>query len=180
VRWPPGSALLLGALALGCGGPDTNGTLTKTTGPNGTVEVSAEWKYESFEVDVDLTLVTRFGPDGCVSVGALVVDDALSARAHYALPATDCSVLELTDTGDIVLQGEATGHDWVTEPLSVDTDAEVITLGPAALTDPDGNPESVRFTLSSPPCPDVPSCKCGLLRRIAGGMNLDLSLGRRC
>src|ERR1051325_10823296 len=57
VRGPPGGALLLGALALGCGGPDTNGTLTKTKGPSGTVELSAEWKYGSFEVDVDLTLV---------------------------------------------------------------------------------------------------------------------------
>ena len=180
MRGPRGGVLLLSALALGCGGPDTNGRLTKTKGANDTVELRAEWTYGSFEVDVDLTLVTRVGPDSCVSVGTLTVDEALSAKTRYDLPSTDCSVLELSDTGDIVLQGQATEHDWVNEPLSVDTDAKIVTLGPATLTDADGNAESVRFTLSSPACADDPSCKCGLLRRTAGSMNLDLSLGKRC
>jgi hypothetical protein len=56
----------------------------------------------------------------------------------------------------------------------------VITLGPATGTNADGNPQSYAFTLSSPPCPDQKSCSCGVLRRIAGAMRLELSLGRRC
>ena len=175
-----GGLLLLGVVALGCGGSETTGTLSKTHPTDDTVELRANWSYTSFKVDADLILVTRVGPDSCSSVGTLTVDDALSAKARYDLPPTDCTVLELTEGGDVVLHGDPTGHNWVNEPMSVDTDAEVITLGPATLTDADGNAVSVRFTLSSPPCPDMPSCKCGTLRRISGGVNLDLSLGRRC
>jgi len=171
---------LLGLVVLGCGGSETNGKLTETHPTDDTVELRADWTYSSFEVDAALTVATLIGPDACSSTGTLTVDAALSAKSHYSLPSTDCSILELTADGDIVLQGQPTGHNWVNEPMSVDTHAEVITLGPTTLTDADGNSVSVRFTLSSPPCPDVPSCKCGTLRRISGGMNLDLSLGRRC
>jgi hypothetical protein len=179
VRAAWGGLPLLSALSLGCSDPDTSGHLTKTQNDH-EVELRAEWTYTSFEVDVDLTVTTLVGSDSCASTGTLVVDDALSAKRTYSLPPTDCSELELTDGGDIVLQDDPTGHDWVNERLSVDTDAEVITLGPATLKDADGNDVSYRFTLSSPPCPDAPSCKCGILRRVAGTMTLDLSLGRRC
>jgi hypothetical protein len=138
------------------------------------------WPYASFKVDVTLTLVTRITPEGCVSTGSLTVNEALSATAHYALAATDCSELELTRDGDIVMRGEPTGHDWVAESLSVDTDKEVVSLGPATGTNADSEPQTYTFTLSSPPCPDQPDCSCGLLRRIGGSMNIDFPLGKRC
>jgi hypothetical protein len=68
----------------------------------------------------------------------------------------------------------------VSESLSVNTDKEVISLGPATGTNAAGDAQTYTFTLSSPPCPDEPSCQCGVLRRIAGAMNLDLPLGKRC
>ena len=175
-----GGLFLLGCLALGCGGDETRSKLTRTEPTDEGVELRADWKYESFEVDVSLTLITRVAPDSCVTTGALSVDEALSAKTLYDLPPTDCSVLELSDGGDIVLNGEPTGHDWANEPLSVDTDAKVISFGPVATTDADGNAVTYRFTLSSESCPDAPSCECGLLRRIANGKTVELSLSRRC
>jgi hypothetical protein len=166
-------------LALGCEDDDASSRFDVTT-KGDVIERRAEWTYRSFEVDATLVLVTRVGTDSCVSIGSLTVDDALSSKERYELMPTDCPVLELTEAGDIVLKGDATGHDWTGESLSVDTDAEIITLGPVTLTNAEGRAESYRFTLSSPACPDDSACECGLLRRIAGTMNLDLSLGRRC
>lgn len=175
-----GGLLSFGLLAWSCGGDEAKSKLTRTQTTDDTVELRADWTYESFKVDVALTLVTRVGTDSCVSTGALSVDDAVSAKKHYELMPTDCSVLELSDGGDIVLQGESTGYDWVNESLSVDTDKEVISLGPVTGTDADGNSVTYLFTLSSPHCADDSSCECPILRRIANGKNLDLSLGRRC
>ncbi len=163
-----------------CGGTHTSSKLTRSNPTSDSVELRADWKYDSAEVDVRLTLVTTSGPDGCTSIGTLSVDQALSSTMHYDLAPTDCSLLELTDGGDIVLDGEPTGHDWTTEMLSVDTGKKVITLGPVTLTDADGNDVSYSFTLSSPPCPDDSNCSCGVLRRAVGATNTDLSLGRRC
>ncbi len=177
-RW--GGLAALACLLLGCGEDPDAGTLTVTKPTDDTTELRAHWPYGSFEVDVDLTLVTRVTADTCTSTGTLTVDEALSAATHYALAPTDCADLELTEGGDIVVKGEPTGHDWIAESLSVDTDKKVITLGPATGVDADGNPEAYRFTLSSPPCPDQPACSCGTLRRIAGTVNLDLPLGRHC
>lgn len=177
-RW--GGLVAVGSLVLGCGEDADSGHLVVTKPADDTTELRAEWPYASFKVDVTLSITTRLSPDGCVTTGSLTVDEALSAVAHYSLAPTDCSELELTQDGDIVMRGEPTGHDWVSESLSVDTDKEVISLGPATGTNLDGEPETYTFTLSSPPCPDQPSCKCGVLRRIAGGKNLDLSLGKRC
>jgi len=177
-RW--GGLLVCGALALGCGEDAGAGTLVVSKPTDDTTELKAHWPYSSFEVDVDLTLVTVHSPDGCVSNATLVVDEALSSAAHYALAPTDCADLELTAAGDIVLHSVPTGHDWVTEPLSVDTDKEVIYLGPATGTNVDGAKETYTFTLSSPPCPDDPSCSCGVLKRLGGAMTLELPLGKRC
>ena len=172
-------AMALVLVTASCGSSHPAGKLTRTiTGSD--VELHAQWKYKSVEVDVVLTVVTRRGPDSCTSVGTLSVDQALSSTMHYDLAPTDCSELELTDEGDIVLQGEPTGHDWVDEMLSVDTGKKVITLGPVTLSDADGSDVSYAFTLSSPPCADDPSCSCGVLRRVAGTLSTDLSLGRRC
>jgi hypothetical protein len=172
-------ALAFGLLVAGCEGDDSSSKLDVTMHDD-TIERRAEWKYTSFEVDVVLTLITRVDPESCISVGTLTVDEALASKTRYDLLPTDCTEIELTDQGDIVLHGDPTNHDWSTESLSVDTDAETITLGPVALTNAEGEAVSIRFTLSSPPCPDDSSCKCGLLRRSAGTMNLDLSLGKRC
>jgi hypothetical protein len=177
-RW--GGLLALGALTLGCGDDASSGTLVVTKPNDDTTELRAHWPYSSFEVDVDLTLVTLLSPEGCVTNGTLTVDEALSAATHYTLPPTDCMELELTAKGDIVLHGEPTGHDWVSEALNVDTDKEEILLGPATGTNVDGEPETFLFTLSSPPCPDQPSCSCGVLRRKGGVVSIELSLGKRC
>jgi hypothetical protein len=177
-RW--GGLVVAGAVALGCGEDADAGHLVVTKPNDDTTELRAEWPYASFKVDVTLTLVTRVTPEGCVSTGSLTVNEALSATTHYTLAPTDCSELELTRAGDIVMRGDPTGHDWVAESLSVDTDKEVVSLGPATGTNADGEPQTYVFTLSSPPCPDQPACKCGLLRRSAGSMNMDLPLGKRC
>jgi hypothetical protein len=171
--------LALALLALGCEDDEADGRFDVTEQDN-VVQRRAEWTYRSFEVDVTLILVTRVGPESCVSTGSLTVDDALSSKELYELLPTDCAELELTEQGDIVLRGDPTGHDWSAESLSVDTDAEVITLGPVTLANAEGQAQSYRFTLSSPECPDDRDCECGLLRRTAGTMNLDFSLGRRC
>jgi hypothetical protein len=174
-----GGLLLLGSVAAGCADA-TGNKLTRTEPTDGGVELRADWSYESFKVDVSLTLSTRVASDACVSTGALSVDEALSAKTYYDLPPTDCGVLELSDGGDIVLEGEATGHDWADEALSVDTDAKVISLGPVTTTDADGNAVTYRFTLSSAPCPDAPNCQCGMLRRIANDATIEVPLSRRC
>jgi hypothetical protein len=175
-----GGLVTLCALAGACGGEGTKGKLTRTQPTDDTVELRADWSYSSFKVDVSLTLITKVGSESCVSTGTLSVDEALSATKHYELAPTDCSALKLGDDGDIVLQGEVTGHDWADESLSVDTDKKVISLGPATGTDADGNAVTYLFTLSSPTCPDGSGCECPLLRRIANGQTLDLPLGRRC
>jgi hypothetical protein len=177
-RW--GGLLALGAFTLGCSDDASSGTLVVSEPTDDTTELRAHWPYTSFEVDVDLTLVTLLSPDGCVSNGTLTVDEALSAATHYTLAPTDCLELELTGRGDIVLHGEPTNHDWVSEALNVDTDKEVISLGPATGTNAEGEPETYTFTLSSPPCPDEPSCSCGVLRRTGGAASVELSLGKRC
>ncbi len=175
-----GGLVALAALAFGCGAEADPGRLTVTTPSDGTTELRAYWPYSSFEVDVTLTVVTRITPEGCSSTGTLTVDEALSSKSRYELAPTDCSALELTAEGDIVMHADPTRHNWVAETLSVDTDAEVVSLGPATGTDADGEPQTFTFTLSSPPCADQPACSCGLLRRSSGAMHLDLPLGKRC
>ena len=177
-RW--GGLLAFSALCWGCGDDASRGTLVVTKPADDTTEVRAHWPYESFEVDVDLVVVTRSSPEGCTSTARLTVDEALSSVTHYDLAPTDCSELELTQSGDIVVKQDPTGHNWADEPLDVDTDAEVIILGPAEGTNTAGERMTYTFTLSSPPCPDQPECSCGVLRRTSSSGNVDLSLGKRC
>jgi hypothetical protein len=86
----------------------------------------------------------------------------------------DCAQLRLSDGGDIILFELATGHDWSTESLDVDTDREAIELGPwlAEGADP------ILFTISAPGCGG--GCDCPELRRSVGSEAVVLPLGRRC
>src|SRR5690349_9553674 len=129
-----GGLFVLALVGVACGDDDASSRL-QVTRHDDTVGRRAQWDYRSFEVDVVLTLVTRVDAESCTSTGTLTVDDALSSKARYDLAPTDCSELELTEQGDIVLKGAPTGHDWTLVSLSVDTDAEIITLGPVTLPD---------------------------------------------
>ena len=169
---------LLGPAA--CGGSETDNQLEIMVRDD-EVEYRADWTYRSFDVDVDLTLSTVERSETCRSTAKLVINDVVSATDTYELGATDCTALRLTDTGDIVLQGQSTAHDWSSEALKVDTERELILLGPVATGDPEtGQATNFRFTLGAPPCSDNPDCDCGALRRYGGPAELSLDLGRRC
>ncbi|HEY3494296.1 MAG TPA: hypothetical protein VGK73_06410 [Polyangiaceae bacterium] len=175
-------AAALGSLLgpAGCGGAETGNQLEIMVRDDG-VEYRADWTYRSFDVDVDLTLSTVERGDGCRSTAKLVINDVVSATDTYELGSTDCSELRLTDTGDIVLESRSTEHDWSSEALNVDTERELILLGPVATIDPEtGQTTNFRFTLGAPPCSDNPDCDCGALRRYGGSAELSLDLGRRC
>jgi hypothetical protein len=173
-------AATLSLLLFACGAGDEANRFTVTE-RNDDVEYRAEWHHRSFEVDADLTLVTVEGPERCVSTGSLVVNDLVSEESSYRLEPTGCEALQLTAGGDIVLQGAATGHDWTRETLSVDTEQEIVMLGPVPTTDPEtGIAVSYRFTLSAPPCPDAPDCDCAALQRLGGATAYLLDLGRKC
>ncbi len=175
------AALLAFLVLTGCEGTDTTSSFATSDTADGH-EIQSVWTYRSFKVDVDLTLTTLEGePSACSTTAKLVVNDVVSSTRRYALPATDCSVLRLTDSGDIVFYGQATGHDWTLERLEVDTGDESISLGPVSSTAP-GADESMtfRFTLAAPPCPDDDDCDCGALRRFSEDGELALELGRIC
>jgi hypothetical protein len=177
---PRAFAALAALLALGCGGSETDNELEVSASDDG-VEYRAEWSYESFEVDVELTLVTLEGASSCSSHGSLVINDVVSAAADYRLAPTDCTLLRLTGGGDIVLGEQATDHDWTGEALRVDTDRELVQLGPVTLADPQtGEARALRFTIAAPPCPDDHACDCGALKRLGGTEEPLLDLGRRC
>jgi len=152
-----------------------------TTEQDGGVDFSTVWRYRSFDVDVDLTLVTRDRDEGCTTTSRLAVDDALSGADVYDLAPTDCTVLRLGADGDIVMDESPTGHDWTAENLSVNTSTEVIALGPANGVDPEsGEPVAYTFSISAPPCGDGTDCDCGVLRRSGGPTAHALPLGRVC
>lgn len=178
-RWSVLSGLLV---SLACGGtPETTAELEVVPADGGAggaepVEVRATWTYRSFEVDVDATLATAHSDGGCVTTGRLAIDEALATAEVYYLSETECPVLHLTETGDIVLHESPTGHDWSTEHLQVDTEREAIELGPWSPDVPE--PPSYRFTLDAPPCGG--GCSCPAIRRRGGGAELVLELGRDC
>jgi hypothetical protein len=174
--------VVLVALSLvpACGGSETDSTLSTRETEDGTL-FESKWTYRSFEVDIDLSLGTRWNDAGCATSARLSVNDVVSARERYNLAPTECSVLRLTESGDIVLYELETGHNWANEELSVDTSDEVITLGPVTLADASsGEPVRYAFTLSAPPCPDDDDCNCGALVRHANGERSELPLGRKC
>jgi hypothetical protein len=173
--------LLVVAIAAGaCADPDTDSQHQVSETTDGTVFESS-WTYRSFDVDVDLWLATNQREGECFTTATLRVNDVISAADTYGLEPTDCSALELTREGDIVLYQRATGHRWADEQLSVDTDDEVVILGPAAIWDPlSGEPASVAFTLSAPPCADDRDCDCGVLIRYWDTARDEFPLGRTC
>jgi hypothetical protein len=172
----------LAALVLcGCADPTaTRGALDMSEDDAGVV-VSAVWHFRSTQVDVDLTLATRESDQDCKTTSRLAIDGALSSPDAYDLAPTDCAVLRLTSDGDIVVDDAPTGVDWTALMLAVDTDTEVISLGPASGSDPrTGDPVSYTFAISAPPCGDGTDCDCGVLRRTGGASAHSLSLGRIC
>lgn len=176
-----GVALALGLAASGCSEPPkASGSLTVSERDAGT-ELRAHWTYRSFDVDVDLTLLTRVAEPDCTTTSHLVVNDALSGADSYDLAPTPCATLRLGEDGDIVLEDSPTGVDWTRVELAVNTDTEVISLGPASGTDPaSGDPVSYTFSISAPPCGGGTDCDCGVLRRSGGATPLSLALGRVC
>ena len=165
------------ALLEGCGDAETSSHLdVERDGDGNTQRVTATWTYRSSEVDVDLTLDTDYSQATCVTTARLFVNDAASTAETHVLEDTECSVLALTEGGDIVLYELETGHDWSTEPLHVDTADERLDLGPWT-PDVEGA-VTYRFTLSPPPCGD--GCECPVLRGRAGSHESVLDFGRRC
>jgi hypothetical protein len=173
-------SVVLVALLPACGGSETDSTLSTRETEEGTL-FESKWTYRSFEVDVDLRLGTRWTDAGCSTTARLSVNDVVSARESYTLAPTECSILQLTESGDIVLFEHETGYNWAEEELAVDTSDEVITLGPVTRADASSG-ETVRyaFTLAAPPCPDDDDCSCGALVRHANADRLELPLGKKC
>jgi hypothetical protein len=169
----------LGAALSACGDEATESDHQVTETDDGLVYAS-QWSYRSFDVDVDLWLTTQLRDESCITTAALRVNDVISATDTYKLDPTDCTVLMLTEAGDIVLYEQPTGHRWADEALRVDTEAEVISLGPASVIDEAGESQTYRFTLAAPECPDDDDCECGALARFAGDTRQELPLGRVC
>jgi hypothetical protein len=171
------------AIAATCGcaeDPEASSTLTVTERDAGT-DYRALWTYRSFDVDVDLTLVTRVLDPECSTTSHLSVNDALSGADGYDLASTPCTTLRLGADGDIVLDDSPTGVDWTSIDLAVNTDTEVISLGPARGADPEtGDPVTYTFSIAAPPCNDGTDCDCGVLRRAGGATAHSLALGRVC
>jgi hypothetical protein len=168
---------LLLAMAGGCEGEQTSSSLTITGAEGDAPEmIEASWRYESGEVDVGILLRTTFAMP-CESVARVSVDEALDGVAIYRMPATECDVLRIDEDGDLVLFDEKTGHDWAHEPIDVNTDRELIRLGP--WIDREARIE-YRFELSAPACEDDDDCECPRLVRYANGEPLTLDLARLC
>lgn len=164
-------------LAAACGGAKTSASLGSSEASDGGEVYHARWTYRSTEVDIDLDLITQAGVEAdCFTTARLVVDEFIATRDSYDLAETPCDVLRLTATGDIVLYESATGHDWSTEQLSVDTDAETIELGPwvseAGI--------SYTLTLAAPECADDDNCICPFLSRSKNSELSVMELGRDC
>lgn len=176
-----GVILLLGAATAGCAkDPKATSDLVVTERDAGT-DFRAVWTYRSFDVDVDLSLVTRVTEGDCSTTSHLAVNDALSGADSHDLAPTPCMTLRLGEDGDIVMDDSPTGVDWTGIDLAVNTDTEVISLGPASGTDAEtGEAVSYTFTISAPPCGDDPDCDCGVLRRLGGATPHSLGLGRVC
>jgi hypothetical protein len=176
-----GVVLAFAAATGGCGeDPKASSTLTITDRDAGT-DYHALWTYRSFDVDVDLTLTTRLHEADCSTTSTLRVNDALSGAESYDLAPTPCTTLRLGPDGDIVMDDSATGVDWTSVDLAVNTDTEVISLGPARGADPEtGDTVDYTFSIAAPPCGDGSDCECGVLRRAGGPTPHALALGRVC
>ena len=170
----------LWVLLSACGDAETDSRHDVTRGDAG-VLFESRWRYRSFEVDVDLWLGTDEREGNCSTTASLSVNSVIAATDRYGLEPTDCSVLRLTEAGDIVLFESPTGYAWQDQALSVDTDDETIELGPVTSADPEtGHDVTYRFRLWAPPCPDDDDCDCGALLCFADSTRLELPLGRSC
>jgi hypothetical protein len=170
-------AALVLAVASACEGERTSSKLevTDSSGDKpAMVEVS--WQYRSGEVDVGILLRTTQAMP-CTSVARVSVDEALDGTSIYRMPATDCDTLRIDEDGDLVLFDEKTGHDWSREALDVNTDRELIRLGPWIDRK---NAIEYRFELSAPSCEDDRDCDCPQLVRFANDEPLTLELARLC
>lgn len=174
-RW---LALLGVFLSFSCQEEKSWATLEIGTTDAGIPTVQGHWVYESTEVDVDLRMSTSDSDAGCTTTGRLKIDEALATAERYYLEPTDCEVLELSTNGDIIFYESPTGHDWTTETLRVDKDAEKLELGPWSGEEP-GSP-TYRFELSAPVCPDDDDCECPRILRTEDQHRSMLELGRRC
>jgi len=80
-----------------------------------------------------------------------------------------------------VMDESPTGVDWTNVDLAVNTDTEVISLGPANGTNPEtGDSVAYTFAISAPSCGDGTDCECAVLRRTGGPTPHTLALGRVC
>jgi hypothetical protein len=167
----------------GCGDPHTSSSLEQNAVDGGSaLELRAMWRYRSAKVDVDIHVLTTLqsevhGAERCVTSAQLRIDKAVSGTTTYRMPDTACELLRIGGDGDLVLRDSPTGHDWSAEAIEVDTDAEVIRLGPWS---DDASGISYRFALSSPECSDDSSCECPKLERHADGEATALEFARTC
>jgi len=171
------SVALLLALGGGCESESTSSQL-EVTGASGDqpAMVEASWQYRSGEVDVGILLRTTHAMP-CISSARVSVDEALNGIDIYRMPATDCDTIRIDEHGDLVLFDDKTGHDWAHEALDVNTDRELIRLGPWIDRE---NAIEYRFELSAPSCEDDRDCDCPQLVRFANDEPLTLELARVC
>jgi hypothetical protein len=172
------AGLLVGLLVASCGDASTDSSFVVTESDgSGALKLDAVWRYRSPKVDIDIMLTTIEDSETCSTTARLSVDKAVVGTVLHRIGPVGCSEVRLTDMGDLVLHGQTTGHDWSIEPLDVDTDRELIRLGPwldvASNTD-------YRFTLASPKCKARPSCECPRLDRDANGDRISLEFGSDC
>jgi hypothetical protein len=166
------------ALASGCADARTSSSFERSAADaGGALQLRAAWTYRSAEVDVDIELVTVEAEDSCSTTARLRVDEALAGSDVYRLPPTACAELRLGRDGDLVLLDSPTGHDWSAEALDVDTERELIRLGP---WHDEARQISYRFALAAPPCSDDSDCECPRIERRAGDAVSSLALAPRC
>lgn len=174
-----GRASILLVAVVGCGGKAASSGFEVERAGTAAGEVAtarATWTHLSSEVDVAAALVTERAEGSCKTTANLSIDTATSSPESYRLDETDCAVLSITEAGDIVLYDSPTGHDWSPEPLQVDTDQELIELGP--WTSPEPSASTYLFTIAAPECGG--DCSCPYLRRRAGNEDLVLEFPRNC
>lgn len=171
-------ALALAVASAGaCEGQSTSSKLEVTDAAGDKpAMVQASWQYQSGEVDVGIVLRTTQATP-CTSVARVSVDKVFDGVAIYRMPATDCDMVRIDEDGDLVLFDQETGHDWSAEALDVNTDRELIRLGPWIDRE---NAIEYRFELSAPSCEDDRDCDCPQLVRFANDEPLTLELARLC
>lgn len=138
--------------------------------------VTARWTYEDDDVELDLSLTSVRSDAGCSTHASLDVEQAFEDPERHELAPTPCEELELDPSGDLLLDGVATGHDWSLERLEVDVDAKRMALGPWIA--PTG--ERHRFLLESPRCDARRFCECPSVTHVHGVETTVMALGNTC